>query len=230
MSLFQLDYGASPVESTNLSTPLNGYVGQLPGATGSKSSEDDDCQYCARTRPLVNFKKRRLLQVGLAHISNSLDSSRNGLFQIGGLHAVSKKAARPSTVRCNCMILKNPCALCTGRADPTHPRDSTDTLGSAEKVALLDPCYHRVLSAPEDTSQTLHFEAIMKMNEWQQRSIKMKTIKVLHKQERLEPRSYEHRTKKLEHRKKYSRLKSSTAAALSESKFTDQCLERWINL
>ncbi|KAH1012608.1 KAT8 regulatory NSL complex subunit 1 [Dendroctonus ponderosae] len=191
------DYGASPVESTNVSMPLNGYVGQLPGATGSKSSDDDDCQYCARTRPLVNFKKRRLLQ-------------------IGGLHAVSKNAARPSTVRCNCMVLKNPCALCTGRADPTHPRDSTDTLGSAEKVVLLDPCYHRVLSAPEDISQTLHFEAIMKMNEWQQRSIKMKTIKVLHKPERMEPRSYEHRTKKLEHRKKYSRLKSSTAAALSE--------------
>lgn len=47
----------------------------------------------------------------------------------------------------------------------------------------------------------------------------MKTIKVLHKPERMEPRSYEHRTKKLEHRKKYNRLKSSTVSALSESKF-----------
>ncbi|XP_050293244.1 KAT8 regulatory NSL complex subunit 1 isoform X2 [Anthonomus grandis grandis] len=182
------DYGVSPI-STDASTAINGYVGQLPGASSpQKHPEPDDCQYCARTRPLTGFRKRRLLQ-------------------IAGLHAVSKKAARPSTVRCNCVIPNAPCALCTGRVDPTHPRDSPETLGKSEKVALLDPAYHPVLSLFEDTSQALHLEAIMKMPEWQQRSLKMKTTKVLHKTEK-EMGSYEHASKKLEHRKKYNRLKS----------------------
>lgn len=192
------DYGVTSTETSYGPTAVNGYLGQLPGATTSKPEEnEEDCQRCARARPLANFRKRRLLQVA-------------------GLHAISKKAARPSTVRCSCVPSRVPCALCTGRADPTHPRDPPDTLGKAEKVALLDPGFHPVLSLPEDTSQSLHLEAIMKMHEWQQRSLKMKTMKVLHKPERMEQRALEHRTKKLEHRKKYGRLKPSTVSALSE--------------
>lgn len=183
--------------SDNTST-VNGYVGQLPGALGIKAENDKtDCQQCARTRPLVNFRKRRLLQVA-------------------GLHAVSKKAARPSTVRCSCVPCQEPCALCTGRVDPMHPRDPPETLVKAEKVALLDPGFHPVLSLPEDSSQNLHFEAIMKLHEWQQRSLRMKTMKVLQKRDQGESKSLEHRTKKLDHRKKYGRLKSSTMATLSE--------------
>ncbi|XP_066142236.1 KAT8 regulatory NSL complex subunit 1 isoform X1 [Euwallacea fornicatus] len=189
------DYGASPLDSTNASTALNGYLGQLPGAQAGKGQENESC---ARTRPLGSFTKRRLLQVA-------------------GLYAVSKKAARPSTVRCSCVASKTVCALCTFRTDPTHPRDSPDTLSKAEKVALLDPGFHPVLSSFEDTSQTLHLEAVMKMNEWQQRSLKMKTMKVLQKPDRSESaRPYEHRSQKLEHRKKYNRLKPSTVSALSE--------------
>ncbi|CAH1134422.1 unnamed protein product [Ceutorhynchus assimilis] len=189
------DYGSAILESTSL--PVNGYLGQLPGATGKAA--EDKCGCCARTRPLINFKKRRA-------------------FQLSGLHAISKKAARPSTVRCSCVESQTPCALCTGRVDPTHPRDIPDILDKAEKVALLDPCFHPVLSLPEDTSHALHLEAIMKMPEWQFKSLKMKTTKVLQKPERLQPRAYEHRTEKLEHRKKYQRLDSSnnSASGLSE--------------
>ncbi|KAJ8960550.1 hypothetical protein NQ318_013838 [Aromia moschata] len=190
-------------------TTLNGYRGQLPGsspldaaatkavAPASEAGAASEYQ-CARTRPLAAgaFRKRKLLQ-------------------IAGLHAVSKKAARPSNVRCGCVPLSVPCALCTGRTDPTHPRDPPDTLGKAERVALLDPSFHPVFSLPEDTSQNIHLEAIMKTPEWQQRSTRMKTMKVLSKPERLEQK-LEHRTKKLEHRKKYGRLlKPSTMSALS---------------
>jgi hypothetical protein len=41
------------------------------------------------------------------------------------------------------------CAICTGRTDPTHPRDPTDALSKAERIALVDPGYHPVFSLPE---------------------------------------------------------------------------------
>lgn len=42
-----------------------------------------------------------------------------------------------------------PCALCTGRTDPTFPRDPPEQLTVQERVALLDPGYHPVLSFPD---------------------------------------------------------------------------------
>ncbi|CAH1184596.1 unnamed protein product [Phyllotreta striolata] len=194
--------GASPPQAPSPQAALNGYRGQLPGSSplSSKAAEGasaDAVDYqCARTRPLAKLRKRKLLQ-------------------ISGLHAVSRKAARPSTVRCGCVPLSNPCALCTGRTDPTHPRDPPDTFSRSEKIALLDPGFHPVFSLPEDTSQSIHLDAMMKAQEWQQRSTRMKTFKALSKSERNEANSLEHRTKKLEHRKKYGRLKTSTLTALS---------------
>lgn len=124
--------------STSPQTAVNGYRGQLPGNSVSptkavdSNTTSDSCQeyQCARTRPLTGFKKRKLLQ-------------------ISGLHAVSKRAARPSTMKCGCVPLSVPCALCTGRSDPTYPRDAPDTLSRSEKIALLDPGFHPVFSFPE---------------------------------------------------------------------------------
>lgn len=88
--------------------------------------------YSARTRPFSKsgFRKRKLIQTT-------------------GLHALSKKAGRPSNIRCSCVEPMTPCALCTGRADPTFPRDMPEQLTTPERVALLDPGYHPVLSFPE---------------------------------------------------------------------------------
>lgn len=59
-------------------------------------------------------------------------------------------------------------------------------------------------------------EAIMKMPEWQQRSVRMKTVKGYAKGERLDKTLLDHRSKKLEHRKKHGRLlKPSTISALT---------------
>lgn len=70
-----------------------------------------------------------------------------------------------------------------------------------------------------DVSEGLHLEAIMKMPEWQQRSVRMKTMKGYAKGEHLDKTLLDHRSKKLEHRKKYGRLlKPSTISALTASK------------
>lgn len=134
--------GTSPPPPSTSPTAVNGYRGQLPGSSLSITTKNDDVsttttpngahlEYdCARARPLINFKKRRLLQ-------------------LNGLHVISKKAARPSTIRCGCVNMSAPCALCTGRTDPTQPRDPPEALSKAERVALVDPGFHPVISLPE---------------------------------------------------------------------------------
>lgn len=74
---------------------------------------------------------------------------------------------------------------------------------------------------------SVHLEAIMKTPEWQQRRSNVKALKYLAKNERYEKsmNPLEHRPKKLEHRKKYSRLiKPSTANALTASESLSQYL------
>jgi hypothetical protein len=60
-----------------------------------------------------------------------------------------------STLKCGCNWPLQPCALCTARIDPTAPREVTDVLPETERVALLDPGFHPVLSFPEGNFITL---------------------------------------------------------------------------
>ncbi|XP_058446354.1 uncharacterized protein LOC131427306 [Malaya genurostris] len=175
----KINKGAVTLESAQSQPPqppsqqsVNGYRGTLPG--NSKPLDDihdtinvsscsgtapngayDQTGGSCRTRPFHRngFRKRKLLQTA-------------------NLHTISKKAARPSTVKCGCAWPLQPCALCTGRQDPTAPRDLPDTMPASERVALLDPCFHPVLSFPEDVSQGIHFEAIMRIPEWQNKMIR----------------------------------------------------------
>ncbi|KAF5308398.1 hypothetical protein FQR65_LT06219 [Abscondita terminalis] len=204
--------GSSPPHNLAVSpTVVNGYRGQLPGASplsaksletvnGAVPSSDTSC---ARCRPLVNFRKRKL-------------------FQTFGLHVVSKKAARSSTIRCGCILPDTQCILCTGRPDPTHPRDIADNLNKSERISLLDPSFHPVFSLPEDASTSTHLEAIMKTAEWQHRSTRpnVKSVKFISKGERSEksiiPLDHQPKRPLSDQRRKYNRLiKSSTINALS---------------
>ena len=54
-----------------------------------------------------------------------------------------------STVKCGCQWPLHPCALCTGRTDPTAPRDLPDMIPQNERVGLLDPSFHPVISFDE---------------------------------------------------------------------------------
>lgn len=86
----------------------------------------------SRTRPFdwSSYRKRELL---------TLDQ----------LHEVSEKAARPATLRCYCDGLFAPCALCTGRQDPTQPMEFFKDLSIQERIALVDPHYHPQISLRE---------------------------------------------------------------------------------
>lgn len=54
-----------------------------------------------------------------------------------------------STIKCGCQWPLHPCALCTGRSDPTAPRDLPDTMMMSDRISLLDSGYHPVLSFRE---------------------------------------------------------------------------------
>lgn len=130
---------------------VNGYHGALPGGVsiGVKPNDEvmngaipfqtnncDPSMTACRTRPFMKsaYRKRKLLNTT-------------------GLHLISKKAARPVTVRCGCRAPLS-CAVCTGRPDPTRP-DRLDPSTVAERIGLLDYSYHPVLSFP--TGKFLYF-------------------------------------------------------------------------
>ncbi|XP_014259185.1 KAT8 regulatory NSL complex subunit 1 isoform X2 [Cimex lectularius] len=140
-----------------------------------KLESDNSCEdgtTCARVRPLshTNFNKRKVVQ-------------------LSGFHRHNKKVARPASLRCACRgglssgasivgsvssnggnTNEHSCGLCTGRAEPTCPRDPLEFAPVQERVALLDPTFHPVLSFPSDVSASLHYDAIMKCTDWQTRA------------------------------------------------------------
>ncbi|XP_012283336.1 uncharacterized protein LOC105701285 [Orussus abietinus] len=174
---------------------VNGYSGVLPGSTGRCNATEGELP-ASRTRPFVwsIYRKRKLLQ-------------------IDRLHEVSKRAAKASSVRCNCDSVLPPCALCTGRQDPIQPLEPVEQISVNDRMALVDPGFHPVLSFPDETVHGTHLESIMKSVEWQQKMLRgnLRTTRFKDKE------SNERRNKKLlEHRAKFSgRLKKSSSAILT---------------
>ncbi|CAK9797138.1 KAT8 regulatory NSL complex subunit 1 [Anthophora quadrimaculata] len=121
--------------------------------------------------------------------------------------------AKASTVRCNCDHVLPPCALCTGRIDPMQPQDSIEQMSVQERVALVDPSFHPVLSFPDEVTQGTHLESIMKSVEWQQKMLRgnLRITRLKDKE------TNERRNKKLPgHRAKYAaRLKKSSSSILT---------------
>ncbi|XP_068634044.1 KAT8 regulatory NSL complex subunit 1 isoform X1 [Battus philenor] len=113
-----------------------GYEGSLPG------DDSEIASTCARVRPLRRdtFKKRKLLQMH-------------------NLHIATPKAAKPSDIKCSCRQPVESCAVCTGRAEATQPQ-AWSTLSAAQRLALVDPGYHPVLSDARDISPSVHMAAL----------------------------------------------------------------------
>lgn len=123
--------------------PKNGYKEQATAAGQPVEQQQQLMEdgtpadwLCSRTRPLVlsTFRKRKL-------------------FQTINMHTISKKAARPSNIKCGCQCPQVPCTICTGRPDPTAPRELPETLMPQYRVALLDATYHPVLSFTDGKSK-----------------------------------------------------------------------------
>lgn len=142
MSAEQLKSQSTPsslngvVNASRISTPSDtdtesvdsvsiGPGGDSASATETHQPVDVTCQ-AARCLPVRTYRKRKLLSTL-------------------GLHLTSRKAARLSAVKCGCYPPRVPCPICGGRYNNSQTVDP-NTMPLYERVALLDPAFHPVLS------------------------------------------------------------------------------------
>lgn len=91
----------------------------------SPINHDLSCQ-ASRCRPVRSYRKRKLLRTA-------------------GLHTVNRKAARLSTVKCQCYPPITSCPMCGGRYNNVQ-RIDVNSSPLPDRVAILDPAFHPVLS------------------------------------------------------------------------------------
>ncbi|XP_053569660.1 KAT8 regulatory NSL complex subunit 1 [Bombina bombina] len=127
---------------------------RLDGLSTTPAPSDTSC-VAARTRPLRGHKKRRLVR------SNAVSS-------------LSRKPQKPLSMKCSCEP-PTTCILCGCKTfvKTVHP----STMNLNERIALLDPGYHPILSFPHDTTLNLHFEALLKEDRQFRLTYKLKTLK-----------------------------------------------------
>ncbi|XP_071942883.1 KAT8 regulatory NSL complex subunit 1-like isoform X2 [Antedon mediterranea] len=141
---------------TNLETPNNQHKRiRLESNTPSPTSfsvqiQTTEEKYCARTRPVKYYRKRRIVRSG-------------------GMHYLSRKAAKRSTVKCKCCQPQMPCVMCGGRYNNLKPLD-TNFMPEKERLSLLDYSYHPVLSFKKDVPATVRLENLITNGDWQRRS------------------------------------------------------------
>lgn len=109
-------------------------------APASQAPTPPEENYCARTRPVKYYRKRKLLRT-LA------------------IHQTSRKAQKPSTVHCGCNRPTNPCVMCGGRFNHVKKLDM-EVMSYNETVAHIDFSYHPVLSLPQGGCERASFKVL----------------------------------------------------------------------
>ncbi|XP_067887636.1 KAT8 regulatory NSL complex subunit 1-like [Heterodontus francisci] len=127
---------------------------RLDGLTVPPSPPDNSC-VAARVRPVRRYRKRRLVRSNLACY-------------------LGRKAQRPLSVKCSC-DWPNICILC-GSKTLMQTMDQP-SMSPQERVSIMEPCYHPILSLPQDTPLHVHFEALLKQEEHQKPPQKLKSLK-----------------------------------------------------
>ena len=107
-----------------------------PTSTTTTSTPNDEVDSepssCVRTMPLRSLRRRKIVRASVA------------------LASATRKIARQTTVQCSCSSLPSivsPCVLCNGRYSYVQVID-TNCMPQNERIAILDPSCHSVLSLP----------------------------------------------------------------------------------
>ncbi|XP_045207294.2 KAT8 regulatory NSL complex subunit 1-like isoform X2 [Mercenaria mercenaria] len=193
---------SSSAHSQQSCTPVNGKA--LSDCSSANMSPvlgqplDASC-VSARCRPVRFYRKRKLLHTA-------------------GLHQVNHKAARLSSVKCQCYPPVMPCPMCGGRYNNVQKLDA-ECMPIMEKVSLLDPAFHPVLSFPQEIALPLHFEALLKSGEWQssksQPKVTMRAMAAEKRRQKLLNAQIKEQSRK-NNRKKYN--KTAAAVLLTSAK------------
>ena len=110
-------------------TKVYGASSPAPAAAEDASTDDEASMTCCRVRPVKRVRRRKLVDTHALH------------------HTVAR-AAKLSTVSCQCLRPGQWCVLCLGRRSHTLTVTSSGAGAGArhENVSLLDHSYHTVLS------------------------------------------------------------------------------------
>ncbi|XP_078079827.1 KAT8 regulatory NSL complex subunit 1 isoform X2 [Mustelus asterias] len=149
--------------------PVNGVINSvhslLPDSSSTDSSDaeellnkkqrlnvlpvppDNTC-IAARVRPLLTCKKRRLIRPN-------------------NIQPINRKTQRHLSVRCNCDVTTS-CIMCGSKN--SELLENRYDMSMSERLALLDPCLHPVLSLSDDIPQSMHFQPVLK-GHWQNKSL-----------------------------------------------------------
>lgn len=158
---------SSPVPAPNglIDSPLSTASGEVDptGSSpfGGQSKDNRSGLESMDLSPVLDVTCRAARCLPLKH-----PLRKRKLLRTSGLHLLSRKAARLSTVKCHCHPPMTPCVVCGGRPNSVQTVDA-DSMPFHERVALLDPSFHQVLSFPEEVPLSAHFEALLKSGEWQ---------------------------------------------------------------
>ncbi|XP_072417990.1 KAT8 regulatory NSL complex subunit 1 isoform X2 [Chiloscyllium punctatum] len=167
-----------PTKACSNLKPVNGVVNSVHSLLPDNSSTDssdaeellnkkqrlnmlpvppDSTCIAARVRPLLTCKKRRLIR------PNSVQP-------------LTRKIQRPLAVQCNCDVTTS-CIMCASKNSESF--ENCYDMPVSERLALLDPCLHPVLSVSDDIPLSMHFQPVLK-GHWQNKSLdKNKTSKKL---------------------------------------------------
>ncbi|KAL4630885.1 KAT8 regulatory NSL complex subunit 1 [Arapaima gigas] len=117
---------------------------------------DGSC-VAARTRPVLSYKKRRLVRPSM--VAN-----------------LNRKVQKSPGSRCSCDV--NPlCATCGSRPSPSPEFPYERPL--LERLSQFDPCIHPILSFNDDVSMNLHLQRVLKSH-WQNKPLeKIRPLKKL---------------------------------------------------
>jgi len=172
-----------------------------PEEIQAAANQNDDTFTACRTRPIKTLRRRRIL----------------GTL---GLHRTSNRAAKESTVRCDCIRPGYWCAICFGRSNHIQTPDPVFH-DKSRTAALLDHSYHQVLSSKTDIPLDLHMMQMIKNRSWlisgaqakakqeaAEEAKKKKKLKKLSKEELLDIKS----------RKKLKRRESESSAVTKMAK------------
>jgi len=123
------------------------------------NEEDESPSQCVRTMPISNFQKRKLVRTAPS------------------LSSASRRAAKYSTIHCRCKSMvpfASPCVLCNGRNSYVVVVDN-DYMPEHERMSILDPTCHPILSLPQQVSLGLHVCKLLK-KETVNRSLAIKRL------------------------------------------------------
>ena len=117
-----------------------------PEELQAAANQNDDTFTACRTRPIKTLRRRRIL----------------GTL---GLHRTSTRAAKESTVKCDCIRPTQWCAICFGRSNHILAPDPVSQ-DKCRTAALLDHSYHQVLSSKQDVPLELQMMQLIKNRSW----------------------------------------------------------------